>query len=334
MGLTNSPASFQRCMDAVLVETKWKHNIGYFDDVVDYSKTFVEHVAHCARTLGLLREAGFTIHPKKVQLCRRRLKYLGYIISPGKCFPDPDKVKKIKDYPPPRDEKGIMRFLGLLGYYRKFIPRFSEKTKPLFKLLKANVKWEWSEEWKVSFEFLRDALCGSVELYLPDMNVGFIITCDASRKGLAAILSQEKDGLRYPIWFASRTRTLRQAETRYSVSEIELLAVLFGVMKFQHYIELTNFTIETDHSALQWLKKLKEPTGRLAKWFMILQEFDFTVKYRPGTSGCIKTADALSRIEECLVVEMEVPLDRDLINHEQDKMSYSVILKNLYEART
>jgi len=303
-------------MDEALGDTKYVFNIPYFDDIIDYSITFEEHVGHVVETLTRLRDAGFTIHPKKVQLCRRKLKFLGYIIEPGKCTPDPAKIEKIKEYPVPKTQTCIKKFLGMLSYYRKFIPNFANYAKPMYALLKKDTEFTWSEKCQSSFQFLREALCGTVELYLPDLNLEFIITCDASRKGLASILSQEKDGIRYPVWFASRT--LRPAETRYSVSEIELLAVLFGVQKFRQYIELTHFIVETDHSALQWLQKIKEPAGRLAKWFMILQEFNFTVRYKPGASSCIKTADALSRTEECLVAELAPQLDRQLIIQEQD----------------
>jgi len=315
-GPCNGPPTFQRTIDEILEETKYVFNIAYFDDVIDYSKTFEDHVLHVVDTLTRLSDAGFTIHPKKVQLCRRRLKFLGYIIEPGKCSPNPEKVEKIKNYPVPKTPTCIKKFLGMLSYYRKFIPHFANYAKPMYALLKKETEFVWSEQCQSSFEFLRDALCGTVELYLPDLNLEFIITCDASRKGLAAILSQEKDGIRYPVWFASRT--LRPPETRYSVSEIELLAVLFGVQKFRQYIELTHFVVETDHIALKWLRNIKEPAGRLAKWFMILQEFNFTVRYKPGASSCIKTADALSRTEEILVTELAPQLDRQLIIQEQD----------------
>lgn len=173
-----------------------------------------------------------------------------------------------------------------MGYYRKFIPNFALKAKPIYKLVSP----------KTEFQHLKLALCNQVELFLPGINSEFIITTDGCRSGLAAILSQERDGVRYPIWFASRS--LKPAESNYSVSEIELLGVLFGVEKFRHYIELTKFTIETDHSALQWLQRIKNPAGRLARWFMTLQTYDFTVRHKSGSSAVIQAADALSRVTE------------------------------------
>lgn len=322
MGLRNSPASFQRCMDFVLRESRWKSNVPYMDDVVTYSPEFDQHVKDIVDTLTKIRNANFTVHPRKVQLCRRKLKYLGYIISPGKCYPNPEKVDNIRRFPRPTNAADIAQFFGLLGYYRKFIPDFALYAKPIYALTGDNI-WKWTEECEKSFQHLKTALCGQVELFLPDLNYEFIITCDASRRGLAAILSQEKDGIRFPIWFASRT--LRPAETRYSVSEIELLSILFGVEKFRPYIELTHFIIETDHSALQWLQNIKDPVGRLARWFMILQGFNFTVRHKSGNSACIRPADTLSRTtftddEVNLVLAcMDEQIDRLKITAEQDK---------------
>lgn len=320
MGLRNSPASFQRCMDFVLRETRWNTNIPYMDDIVTYSPDFEKHVEDIIDTLTKLRNANYTVHPRKVQLCRRRLKYLGYIITPGKCYPNPEKVENIKKFPRPENAADIAQFFGLLGYYRKFIPDFAIHAKPIYNLT-GEKSWVWNEECEKSFHHLKYALCGQVELYLPDLNLEFIITCDASRKGLAAILAQEKDGIRYPIWFASRT--LRPAETRYSVSEIELLSILFGVEKFRPYIELTHFVVETDHSALQWLQKIKDPVGRLARWFMILQGFNFTVRHKSGTSACIRPADSLSRSvikedDNMVLASFDDSIHRNRIIAEQD----------------
>jgi len=234
MGLMNTPTTFVRCIDEILGDLKWVCVLGYFDDIIVFSKSFDEHCEHIRLVLERLRTAGFTIHPNKVQLCRTRLKFLGFIVDSGKCFPNPEKVICINNYPTPNSAHGIQKFLGLIGFYRRFIPDVAIHAKPLFELLKKKIKFVWTDRTQEAFDFLKKSLSSLSELHLPDLNLPFIISCDASTVGLGAILQQEKDGIRYPIWFLSRS--LKLAETRYSASELELLAVIWAVERFRGFI--------------------------------------------------------------------------------------------------
>jgi len=204
-----------------------------------------------------------------------------------------------------------MKFIGLVGFYRRFIPDFAKYAKPLHYLTKKGIKFVWSAKEQECFDFLKTTLSDLTEVFLPDLNHPFIIQCDASEMGIGAILLQEKDGERFPIWFASRS--LKPAETRYSVSEKECLSVLWAIEKFRGFIEYSHFVIETDHQALTWLQKIKEPSGRLARWFMTLQMHDFEVRYKPGESSNIKGADALSRIPALLFLEPSEIIDRGVM---------------------
>jgi hypothetical protein len=177
----------------------------------------------------------------------------------------------------------------------------------LHELTKKDTKFAWSYCAQKSFEFLKGALTEMTEVYMPDLNHPFVIQCDASDKGVGAVLLQEKEGSRYPIWFASRS--LKPAETRYSNSEKECLAVLWAIEKFKGFVEYGHFIVETDHQALQWLQKIKEPSGRLARWFFTLQMYDFEVRYRPGNSPSIRGADALSRNPMVHFIQEEVTID-------------------------
>jgi transposase InsO family protein len=317
MGLRNSPACFQRCVDQVLGDLKWKICAVYFDDIIVFSTTFDEHLKHIRLVLNKIREAGLTIHPNKVQLCRQKFKFLGFIIEPGLCRPNPEKVECLRNYPVPKDKKNIQKFLGLVGFYRRFIPLFQAHAKALTNLLKKDAPFIWAEDEQKSFEFLKSTLTELTEVYLPDLNGMFIIQSDASETGLGAVLLQEKDKVRHPIWFCSRT--LKPAETRYSVSEKECLAVLWAIDKFRGFIEYSHFIIETDHQALSWLTRLKEPTGRLARWFMTLQMYDFEVKYKPGDSPNIRGADALSRLPAIFLMESNSEISREeMINSQSN----------------
>jgi len=155
-----------------------------------------------------------------------------------------------------------MSFLGLVGIYRKFVPNFAKMAKSLNELTRKGKSFVWTQETEEAFQSLRDSLSNMAEVYLADLNHPFLIQCDASENG--AVLLQEKDGIRYPVWFASRS--LKPAETRYTVSEKECFAVLWAIDKFRGFVEYNHFVVETDHQALAWLQKIKEPSGRLARW--------------------------------------------------------------------
>lgn len=299
MGLRNSPATFQRCVDVVLGDLKGKICAVYFDDICVFSKSFNDHIRHIHTVLSRLRDAGFTIHPGKLQLCRNRFKYLGFIVEPGRCMPDLNKVKCLREYPTPRRPKDIQKFLGFVGFYRRMIPKFAEYAKPMTKLLKKGTRFAWTTEAENGFQLLKRSLSESSLVYLPDMDRPFIIQSDACNTGYGSLLLQEKEGERYPIWYASRM--LKPAECKYSTFEKEIGAAIWAINKFRGYIEYTHFVLETDHQAISWLNKIKDPSGRLGRWSMQLQMFDFEVRYRPGNSKAMQGPDALSRIPELLV---------------------------------
>lgn len=299
MGLRNSPSTFQRCVDAILGDLKGTICSVYFDDLCVYSKTFDEHVHHIKLVLDRIRDAGITIHPGKVQLCRTRFKYLGFIIEPGTCLPDPAKVEVLHSYPRPRNAKEVQKFIGFVGFYRRFIPEFSKFSKPLTSLLKKGTRFIWDAQTELGFMHLKNSLSEKTLLYLPDMSLPYIIQSDGSNVGYGAILLQERDGIRHPIWFASKTLT--PAETKYSTFEKEVGAALWAIERFRGYVEYSNFVLETDHQAISWLHKLKDPSGRLGRWAMQLQMYDFQVRYRAGSCQAMKPPDALSRIAETLI---------------------------------
>jgi len=325
MGLRNAPSTFQRCVDKILGPYKGQFCAVYFDDICVFSKSFEEHINHIALVLEKLRNAGFTIHPNKVQLCRTTFKYLGFVIQPGKCLPDEEKVKCLKQYPRPSSPKDIQKFLGFVGFYRRFVPDFAKHSKPLTSLLKKGIKFEWNANAELGFTALKNSLSEYTLLYLPDMTKEFIIQTDASDFAIGAILLQEVDEVRHPVWFASRT--LRPAEINYSTFQKEILAVLWAIEKFKGFVEYSHFTLETDHQAISWLNRIKDPTGRLARWFMQLQMFDFTVHYRKGTSKIMQGPDALSRIHHIMLTESDMTISRDEFVQAQDNDAWLMSIK-------
>ena len=191
----------------------------------------------------------------------------------------------------PKTKKNIKQFLGLVGYYRRFIPNFAKVSKPLTSLLKDGFTFQWTEEEQKAFESLRDLICSDPILQFPDFSKPFLVTTDASHYALGAVLSQGKVGHDLPICFASRI--LQKAELNYSTIEKELLAIIYAVKQFRPYIYGRKFTLVTDHRPLVWLYKLKDPNSRLGRWRIELLEYDCEIIYKPGKINC--NADALSR---------------------------------------
>jgi len=189
MGLVNGPPTYQRLVDIILKGIMYVFVMAFFDDNNIYSESFDDHINHLDEVFTRFKEAGLTFHPKKIQLCRRRLKFLGFIIEPGKISPDPEKVRRVNEYPVPRDITELRRFLGYLSYYRKFIEKFAVLASPLYKLTSSKVEYTWSDECQTGFVALKQALCDFTQVYIPDLEREFIITCDASRIAVAAILS-------------------------------------------------------------------------------------------------------------------------------------------------
>jgi hypothetical protein len=185
----------------------------------------------------------------------------------------------------------VKSFLGLVGYYRKFIPQFSKIAKPLNELLKKDKIWQWEQEQLESFHPLRSALIKKPLIQFPDFTKPFILTTDASGFAVGAILSQWKIGEDKPISFASRT--LNQAERNFSVIERELLSIVWACRHFRPYLIGRSFSIVTDHKPLTWLFRVKDPSSRLLRWRLLLEEFDYDIQYKAGKKNV--NADALSR---------------------------------------
>ncbi|KAJ2952044.1 hypothetical protein O0L34_g4305 [Tuta absoluta] len=231
--------------------------------------------------------------------------YLGHIITPDGVKPNPDKIAAIIKYPIPKTTKQIKGFLGLLGYYRRFIPDFARLTKPLTTCLKKGAKVKLTPEYLKCFENCKTLLTNDPILQYPDFSKEFNLTTDASNVALGAILSQGPIGSDRPIAYASRT--LNDSEMNYSTIEKELLAIVWSTKYFRPYLFGRQFKIITDHKPLQWLLQTKEPNSRLTRWKLKLAEYNFTIIYKKGKSNT--NADALSRIE----INME-DLDSMVVN--------------------
>lgn len=290
-GLHNSAASWQRLIDNVLGPELENFVFVYLDDIIIATPDFETHLKTLQSVFEKLLEAGLTVNQQKCEFLKSELKYLGYRVTKEGLQTDPEKIESMVNYPTPKRVKDVRRFVGMVSWYRRFVPNFSSRIRPLTNLTRKNCKFVWSPECEVAFQEMKQLLISSPILSCPDFSREFVLQCDASQIGLGCVLTQNFDDGEKIISYASRTLTPQ--ESRYSATELECLALLFGIEKFRPYIEGTKFSVITDHSSLKWLYKLQNPSGRLARWALRLQGYDFEIIHRKGKSHLVP--DALSR---------------------------------------
>ncbi|KAI2655654.1 Retrovirus-related Pol polyprotein from transposon 17.6 [Labeo rohita] len=222
-GLHGAPATFQRLMDGILAGCE-QYAAAYLDDVVTYSQSWQEHLEHLSDILKRLQKAGLTINSSKCSWAQVEVKYLGYLLGHGQIKPQVEKLKAIQNIPQPQTKKQVRSFLGLTGWYHRFIPHFSSLASPLRDLTKKSPsKFHWARECQEAFEALKQLLCQEPILQSPDFSKRFLVQVDASDVGLGAVLAQGDLGSEQPVWFLSRK--LFERERRYSTVEKEGLAI-------------------------------------------------------------------------------------------------------------
>lgn len=291
-GLKNAPATFQRIMDHVLRGLIGKCCLVYMDDIIVFSTSLQEHLENLRKIFNALRKANLKIQLDKSEFLRKEVSFLGHIVTDQGVKPNPNKIEAIQKWPLPKNQKELKGFLGILGYYRRFIRDFARITKPLTAQLRKGEQIEHTPLFVKTFESCKVILTQSDILQYPDFNQPFILTTDASNFAIGAVLSQGIIGKDKPVAFASRT--LSKSEENYSAIEKELLAIVWAAKYFRPYLFGQKFTLYTDHQPLTYALNLKTPNSKLVKWRLQLAEYDFEIKHRPGRQNVV--ADALSRI--------------------------------------
>jgi RNase H-like domain found in reverse transcriptase/Reverse transcriptase (RNA-dependent DNA polymerase)/Integrase zinc binding domain len=291
MGLKISPSAFSRLMTIAMAGLNYKNCFVYLDDLIVFGRNMEEHTKNLTLVMERLRNVNLKLNPEKCIFMRKSVLYLGHEISEKGILPDSSKIEVVKTYPVPKNGDETKRFVAFANYYRKFIRNFATITAPLNRLSKKGVIFDWNEECQKSFETLKQQLISPITLDYPDFseNNTFILTTDASKIGLGAVLSNSN---KRPIAFASRA--LNNAEKNYSTTEIELLAIVWAVKKYRPYLFGRHFEIFTDHRPLVYLFSQADPSSRLNKFRMTLMEYDFSISYLKGKDNAV--ADALSRI--------------------------------------
>jgi len=290
-GLCNAGATFQRLMDVVMSGLHFDVCLVYLDDVILFSSSTEEHLERLVRILDRFRSAGLKLKPEKCSLMQRSVSFLGHVVSGDGIATDPEKIRVVAEWPVPISIKEVRSFLGLSGYYRRFVKGYADIAAPLHALLKKDQAFYWNEKTQKAFEMLRDALSSPPILAMPNDTGTFILDTDACDQTIGAVLSQVQDGVEKVIAYASRT--LDKREMNYCITRKELLAIVHSLKFFKQYLLGRHFKVRTDHAPLTWLRHTPDPIGQQARWLEIIEEYDFSVEHRPGTKH--GNADAISR---------------------------------------
>ncbi|GJU98713.1 reverse transcriptase domain-containing protein [Tanacetum coccineum] len=312
-GLTNAPAVFMDLMNRVCKPYLDKFVIVFIDDILIYSKNKQEHEEHLKLILELLKKEELYAKFSKCEFWIPKVQFLGHVIDSEGIHVDPAKIESIKDWTSPKSPTEIRQFLGLAGYYRRFIEGFSKIAKPMTKLTQKKVKFVWGDKQEAAFQLLKQKLCSAPILALPEGSEDFIAYCDASKKGLGVVLMQREKVISYA------SRQLKIHEKNYTTHDLELGAVVFALKIWRHYLYGTKCTVFTDHKSLQHILDQKELNMRQRRWLELLSDYDCDIRYHPGKANVV--ADALSRKERepplrvrALVMTISLDLPKQILN--------------------
>ncbi|GJX61920.1 putative nucleotidyltransferase, ribonuclease H [Tanacetum coccineum] len=286
-GLTNAPAVFMDLMNRIFHEYLDKFVIIFIDDILVYSKSEEEHEQHLRIVLEILRQKKLYAKFSKCEFWLQQVAFLGHIVSADGIIMDPSKVEAITKWPRPTTVTEVRSFLGLAGYYRRFVEGFSRLALPLTQLMRKGEKFVWTDERQESFEELKRRLVSAPILTLPSGSGGFQIYSDASKKGLGCVLMQHGKVIAYA------SRQLKPYEVNYPTHDLELAAVVFALKIWRHYLYGEACDIFTDHKSLKYIFTQRELNMRQRRWLELLKDYDTNIQYHPGKANVV--ADALSQ---------------------------------------
>ncbi|KAJ9547519.1 hypothetical protein OSB04_020062 [Centaurea solstitialis] len=288
-GLTNAPAVFMDLMNRVCRPYLDKFVIVFIDDILIYSQSKEDHEHHLRLILELLKAEKLYAKFSKCEFWIREVHFLGHVVNKEGIHVDPAKIEAIKKWKAPKTPTETRQFLGLAGYYRRFIANFSKIAQPLTTLTQKDEKFIWGEKQEEAFQLFKHKLCNAPILALPEGTDNFVVYCDASHQGLGCVLMQNKKVIAYA------SRQLKVHEKNYTTHDLEIGAVVFALKIWRHYLYGTKCTIFTDHKSLQHILDQKMLNMRQRRWVELLSDYDYEIKYHPGKANVV--ADALSRKE-------------------------------------
>ncbi|KAI3754605.1 hypothetical protein L1987_54392 [Smallanthus sonchifolius] len=300
-GLTNAPAVFMDLMNRVCTPYLDKFVIFFIDDILIYSKSIAEHEEHLCLVLDLLKKEQLYAKFSKCEFWLKEVQFLGHIVNEKGIHVDPAKIEAVKNWQAPKTPTEVRSFLGLAGYYRRFIANFSKIVVPLTALNHKGKPYEWGPKQEEAFQTLKQKLCEAPILTLPDGTEDFVVYCDASHLGLGCFLMQRGKVIAYA------SRQLKIHEKNYTTHDLELGAVVFALKIWRHYLYGTKCEIYTDHKSLQHIFNKKELNMRQRRWVELLNDYDCNIRYHPGKANVV--ADALSRKEPIKIHSIRIQND-------------------------
>jgi hypothetical protein len=286
-GLKNAPATFQQFMDDVFHKQLGQFAVVYVDDLAVYSNSEDEYLKHLEEIFKTMRQNQIYARREKCFFMQKKIPFLGHYVSEAGIETDPKKVETIKNWPQIDSVKKLRAFLGLAGYYHKFIKGYAQIALPLSNLLKSDVPFQWTQNQEEAKKALSEAITQSPILQKPDFTQPMTLTTDASDKALGAVLSQNDR----PIAFLSKT--FSQTECNWPIYEKEMYAVIYTLHKWEHWLLGVDLTIVTDNSALSHIQNQPKLVAKQARWIQFLEQFNYKMVHRPGAEN--KVADGISR---------------------------------------
>jgi hypothetical protein len=293
-GLTNAPAYFMYLMNSVFMPELDKFMIVFIDDILVYSENEQDHAEHLRIVLTRLKDHQLYAKFSKCEFWLKTVPFLGHVLSENGILVDPSKVQEVMDWKAPTTFHEVWSFLGLAGYYHRFIPDFSKIAKPMTSLLQKDYKFVWTEECEAAFCTLRKLLTTAPVLAQPDVEKPFDVFCDASKNGLECVLMQDGRVIAYA------SRQLRKHEVNYPMHDLELAAVVHALKIWRHYLLGNVCNIFTDYKSLKYIFTRSELNMRQRRWLELIKDYNLNMHYHPGKANVV--ADALSRKSHSLMV--------------------------------
>jgi hypothetical protein len=286
-GLSNAPPVFMCLMNSVFREYLDKFVIVFLDDILVYSKSEEDHEHHLRMVLQVLREHQLYSKLSKCSFYQNIIHYLGHIISEEGITMDPEKIETIKGWTTPKNVTEVRSFMGLVGYYKRFIVGFSRITHPITSSQRKGKKFQWTTECEMSFQQLKQLLTNAPILQIVDPNEDFVVCTDACKEGLGGVLNQNGFVVCY------ESRKLKEHERLYATHDLELAAIVHALKKWRHYLMGKRFEVRTYINGMKYLFDQPTINAKQSRWLEFLCEYDFDIKHMKGKEN--KVDDALNR---------------------------------------